>query len=253
MGHLLQSECSPANIRALPGKTRDSEAPGEENDCSGVAFLEEMSGFVRSRAPVPRIPSEFGRQDAQNERRNAGAAARRDELTRRSGGLPEYFRESLCGSMDGLAGHREYQAVMFFESRASRQNSAHHDAECVPLHHDGPAQEEQRSFDELQKKYSSSRCHLHKVDLDGAGSSLQSAIKANERAGLLASADNEIRIICVNLELLNDTNRIIKRNIKKTDRYLVILQQRLERFRQVMRFRLSIAESALLKAPLEEP
>jgi hypothetical protein len=134
--------------------------------------------------------------------------------------------------MDGLTGHQEYQVVMFFEPQASTQNSVHHDAECVPLHHDGPAQEEQRSFDELQKKYSSSRCHLHKVDLGGAGSSLQSAIKANERAGLLASADNEIRIICVNLELLNDTNRIIKRNIKKTDRYLVILQQRLERFRQ---------------------
>lgn len=121
--------------------------------------------------------------------------------------------------------------MMFFESRASRQNSAHHDAECVPRHHDGPAQEEQRSFDGLQKKYSSSRCHLHKVDLRGAGS-MQSAIEADERAGLLASTDNEIRIICVNLELLNDTNCIIKRNIKKTDRYLVILQQRLERFRQ---------------------
>jgi len=93
--------------------------------------------------------------------------------------------------MDDSTGHQEYQVVMFFEPQASTQNSVHHDAECVPLHHDGPAQEEQRSFDELQKKYSSSRCHLHKVDLRGAGSSLQSAIKADERAGLLASTDNE--------------------------------------------------------------
>ncbi len=34
-----------------------------ENDRSGVAFLEEIAGFVRSDASVPRIPSEFGRQD----------------------------------------------------------------------------------------------------------------------------------------------------------------------------------------------
>jgi len=43
-----------------------------ENDRSGVAFLEEISGFVRSRAPVPRIPSEFGRQDPKTSEGTQG-------------------------------------------------------------------------------------------------------------------------------------------------------------------------------------
>ena len=68
--------------------------------------------------------------------------------------------------------------------------------------------------------------------MGGAGSSLQSTIEGNQRAGLLASADNEIGIIGVDLELLNDPNRIIKRNIEKTDWYLLILKQCLECFKQ---------------------
>ncbi|KPV54050.1 hypothetical protein SE17_06055 [Kouleothrix aurantiaca] len=120
--------------------------------------------------------------------------------------------------------HREYPAVMLFVVPVSRQNSAHHDAEYVPLHLVGPAQELRQNFGELRKTYSSSWCYLHNANLGSTSSCLQSSIKGDKRARLLAGTDDEIGIIGVNLMLFDDKHSIIKWNIKKTNGYLLIFK-----------------------------
>src|SRR5581483_2557402 len=75
--------------------------------------------------------------------------------------------------------------------------------------------------------------------------------ESNERAGLLTSTNNKIRIIGIDLMLLNHIKRIIKRNIEKTDWYLLILKQRLECFREGNTLTLDHGRKSIANFPME--
>jgi hypothetical protein len=65
----------------------------------------------------------------------------------------------LCDALRSIAkdrfGPRPWGGCFGFAPLGSKQNSVHHDAECVRRHLAAPAQEARRSFDALRRRYSS--------------------------------------------------------------------------------------------------
>src|SRR5438552_616843 len=107
----------------------------------------------------------------------------------------------------------------------SGQNSAHHAAEYARRHHGALAQGLRQSSDVPRRRYSASRCGLHKSDVGCARGGSEAAVKCDQCTRLIACADNKIGIIGVDHVLRCDMNCLIKCDVKKANRYFLILKQ----------------------------